>query len=45
MGTCACVARGLATHKTPEQLEIVSDFPRNASGKNLKFKLQEALAP
>ena len=27
--------------KIPEQLEIVTEVPRNASGKVLKFKLQE----
>ena len=40
-----CRAAGLATQKIPEQLEIVPDFPRNASGKILKFKLQETFAP
>jgi acyl-CoA synthetase (AMP-forming)/AMP-acid ligase II len=36
-----CKAAGLAMQKIPEELEIVDEFPRNASGKILKFKLQE----
>jgi cyclohexanecarboxylate-CoA ligase len=36
-----CKSAGLAMQKIPEQLEVVSEFPRNASGKILKFKLQE----
>ncbi len=39
-----CRAAGLANQKLPEQLEVVSELPRNASGKVLKFKLQEQLA-
>jgi acyl-CoA synthetase (AMP-forming)/AMP-acid ligase II len=34
-------ARGLAKQKWPEQLEIVTDFPRTDSGKVLRTKLQE----
>ena len=36
-----CRVRGLAMHKTPEQLEIVVELPRNASGKVLKYQLVE----
>ena len=39
-----CRDAGLAMQKIPEQLEIVSELPRNASGKVLKFKLQEEFA-
>jgi len=39
-----CRDRGLATQKIPEQLETVDELPRNASGKVLKFKLQEQFA-
>ncbi|MEO8694853.1 MAG: AMP-binding protein [Acidimicrobiales bacterium] len=39
-----CRDAGLATQKIPEQLEILPDLPRNASGKVLKFKLQEQFA-
>jgi acyl-CoA synthetase (AMP-forming)/AMP-acid ligase II len=39
-----CKAAGLAMQKIPEQLELVDEFPRNASGKILKFKLQEQFA-
>ena len=36
-----CRAQGLAVQKTPEQLEIVTELPRNASGKVLKYQLVE----
>ena len=36
-----CRAAGLAVQKIPEQLEIVDALPRNASGKVLKYQLQE----
>jgi acyl-CoA synthetase (AMP-forming)/AMP-acid ligase II len=39
-----CRDAGLAMQKIPEQLEIVAELPRNASGKVLKFKLQEEFA-
>jgi acyl-CoA synthetase (AMP-forming)/AMP-acid ligase II len=39
-----CRAAGLAVQKIPERLEVVAEFPRNASGKILKFKLQEQFA-
>jgi acyl-CoA synthetase (AMP-forming)/AMP-acid ligase II len=39
--TAWCEAAGLARQKWPEQLEIVTDFPRNASGKVLKFRLRD----
>ena len=39
-----CRDAGLAMQKIPEQLEIVSELPRNASGKVLKFKLQAELS-
>jgi acyl-CoA synthetase (AMP-forming)/AMP-acid ligase II len=39
-----CRDAGLAMQKIPEQLEIVPELPRNASGKVLKFKLQEEFA-
>jgi cyclohexanecarboxylate-CoA ligase len=35
-----CAAAGLARHMTPEQLEIVDELPRNATGKVLKRDLQ-----
>jgi cyclohexanecarboxylate-CoA ligase len=34
---------GLATQKTPEQLEILDTLPRNAAGKILKHELRDAL--
>jgi acyl-CoA synthetase (AMP-forming)/AMP-acid ligase II len=36
-----CRAAGLAVQKIPEQVEIVDALPRNASGKVLKYQLQE----
>jgi acyl-CoA synthetase (AMP-forming)/AMP-acid ligase II len=36
-----CRAAGLAPQKIPEQVEIVDVLPRNASGKILKYRLQE----
>jgi len=36
-----CRAAGLAPQKAPEQVEIVDVLPRNASGKILKYQLQE----
>jgi acyl-CoA synthetase (AMP-forming)/AMP-acid ligase II len=39
-----CRARGMAVQKTPEQLALVDELPRNASGKVLKYKLQERFA-
>jgi acyl-CoA synthetase (AMP-forming)/AMP-acid ligase II len=36
-----CRAAGLAVQKIPEQLQIVSGLPRNASGKVLKYELQD----
>jgi acyl-CoA synthetase (AMP-forming)/AMP-acid ligase II len=39
-----CRDAGLAMQKIPEQLELVPELPRNASGKVLKFKLQEMFA-
>ena len=38
-----CRAAGLAMQKIPEQLEVVAELPRNASGKVLKYQLQEQL--
>ena len=39
---CAhCRAAGLSVQKIPEQLELVDVLPRNASGKILKYQLQE----
>jgi acyl-CoA synthetase (AMP-forming)/AMP-acid ligase II len=35
---------GLATQKTPEQLEVVTALPRNAAGKVVKHELRAALA-
>ena len=37
-----CRTSGLAPQKTPEQVEIVEVLPRNASGKILKYRLQES---
>ena len=37
-------SRGLAKQKIPEQLEIVAELPRNASGKVLKRELQQRYA-
>ena len=39
--TALCDGAGLARQKWPAQLEVVEDFPRNASGKVLKYALQE----
>ena len=39
-----CLDAGLARFKTPEQLEIVSDMPRNASGKVMKSQLVKRFA-
>ena len=39
-----CRAAGLAVQKIPEQVEIVDVLPRNASGKILKYQLQEKYA-
>ena len=36
-------AAGIAKQKTPEQLRIVTDFPRNATGKILKHDLRAQL--
>jgi len=36
-----CRAAGLSVQKIPEQLELVDALPRNASGKVLKYQLQE----
>jgi non-ribosomal peptide synthetase component E (peptide arylation enzyme) len=36
-----CRRAGLAAQKIPEQLEWIDEFPRNASGKVLKFELRE----
>ena len=38
-----CRAAGLANQKIPEQLELVTELPRNASGKVLKYQLQDQL--
>jgi acyl-CoA synthetase (AMP-forming)/AMP-acid ligase II len=38
------LARGLAKPKLPEQLELVAELPRNATGKVLKQALRERLA-
>jgi acyl-CoA synthetase (AMP-forming)/AMP-acid ligase II len=35
-----CREAGLAMHKLPEQVEVVDELPRNASGKVLKHELQ-----
>jgi acyl-CoA synthetase (AMP-forming)/AMP-acid ligase II len=39
-----CRAAGLATQKIPEQIELVAALPRNASGKVLKYALQDQFA-
>jgi acyl-CoA synthetase (AMP-forming)/AMP-acid ligase II len=39
-----CRAAGLAPQKIPEQVEIVDALPRNASGKVLKYQLEETYA-
>jgi cyclohexanecarboxylate-CoA ligase len=36
--------KGLARHKFPERLELVSEFPMTPSGKIQKYKLREAIA-
>ena len=36
-------ARGLATYKLPERLEILTDLPRTASGKVMKHEILRAL--
>ena len=40
-----CRGAGLAAQKIPEQLEIASELPRNASGKILKHELRARYAP
>jgi acyl-CoA synthetase (AMP-forming)/AMP-acid ligase II len=40
-----CRTKGLAVQKTPERLEVVSELPRNASGKILKYQLRDRYAP
>jgi acyl-CoA synthetase (AMP-forming)/AMP-acid ligase II len=40
----ACEAAGLARFKVPEQLEFVSELPRNSTGKVLKTRLREDMA-
>lgn len=35
-----CAAQGLSRHKSPERLELVSDLPRNLTGKVLKNELR-----
>ena len=35
-----CRQAGLAMHKLPEQVEVVEELPKNASGKVLKHELQ-----
>jgi non-ribosomal peptide synthetase component E (peptide arylation enzyme) len=37
-------ANGLATYKLPEQLEVVDEIPRSASGKIQKHLLVDRLA-
>jgi acyl-CoA synthetase (AMP-forming)/AMP-acid ligase II len=39
-----CKDAKLATQKIPEQLELVGELPRNASGKVLKYQLRERYA-
>jgi acyl-CoA synthetase (AMP-forming)/AMP-acid ligase II len=39
--TAWCEGAGLARQKWPEQLEVLTDLPRNASGKVLKFVLRD----
>ena len=34
----------MARHKVPRYIEFVSDFPKNAAGKILKYKMREAAA-
>jgi len=36
-----CRVAGLANQKIPQQVEIVDELPRNASGKVLKYRLQK----
>ncbi len=38
-------SRDLMLQKIPEQLELLSDLPRNPSGKVLKNELRERYAP
>jgi cyclohexanecarboxylate-CoA ligase len=40
-----CRTEGLALHKCPEQLEIMSELPHNAMGKVAKPELRARLAP
>jgi acyl-CoA synthetase (AMP-forming)/AMP-acid ligase II len=39
-----CHAKGLAKQKIPEQLELVSELPRNPMGKVLKHVLRSQIA-
>ena len=34
----------MARHKVPRYIEFVDDFPKNAAGKILKYKMREAAA-
>jgi acyl-CoA synthetase (AMP-forming)/AMP-acid ligase II len=43
--TAHCREAGLARQKLPEQLELVAELPRNASGKVLKYELRRRFAP
>lgn len=40
-----CQARGLAKQKIPEQLEVVTELPRNPMGKVLKHVLRASVVP
>jgi acyl-CoA synthetase (AMP-forming)/AMP-acid ligase II len=40
-----CQAKGLAKQKIPEQLELVSELPRNPMGKVLKHVLRSQIVP
>ena len=41
--TAWCVDHGLMTQKIPEQLELVDELPRNATGKVRKDELRTRL--
>ena len=38
------IVASLAKHKVPRYIEFVKEFPMNAAGKILKYKMREAAA-
>ena len=40
----AYIMSHMARHKVPRYIEFVEDFPKNAAGKILKYKMREEAA-